>query len=60
MAGFAPVFMIEQVVHAHPHDVSIFAGGPLTNLALAVRLDPRLVKEPVFMGAFQHLAPAGL
>jgi inosine-uridine nucleoside N-ribohydrolase len=57
VAGLAPVFMIEQV-HAHPHEVSIFAGGPLTNLALAVRLDPdfpRLVKELVFMGAFQHL-----
>jgi inosine-uridine nucleoside N-ribohydrolase len=49
--------MIEQV-HAHPHEVSIFAGGPLTNVALAVRLDPdfpRLAKELVFMGAFQHL-----
>jgi inosine-uridine nucleoside N-ribohydrolase len=35
----AAIFMIKQV-HAHPHEVSIFAGGPLTNLALAVRLDP--------------------
>jgi purine nucleosidase len=50
---FAPIFMIEQV-RAHPHAVSIFAGGPLTNLAIAVRLDPefpKLVKELVFMGA---------
>jgi inosine-uridine nucleoside N-ribohydrolase len=56
-ALLAPIFMIEQV-HAHPHEVSIFAGGPLTNVALAVRLDPdfpRLAKELVFMGAFQHL-----
>ena len=46
-------FMIRQV-HAHPHEISIFAGGPLTDIALAVRTDPEfasLVKELVFMGA---------
>jgi inosine-uridine nucleoside N-ribohydrolase len=45
--------MIRQV-HAHPHAISIFAGGPLTNVALAVRMDPEfasLVKELVFFGA---------
>ncbi|PYE18404.1 inosine-uridine nucleoside N-ribohydrolase [Paraburkholderia silvatlantica] len=45
-------FMIEQV-HAHPHEVTIFAGGPLTNIALAIRIDPdfsRLSKGLVFMG----------
>jgi inosine-uridine nucleoside N-ribohydrolase len=49
----APEFMIRQV-HAHPHEISIFAGGPLTDLALAVRMDPEfasLVKELVFFGA---------
>ena len=49
----APEFMIRQV-HAHPHEISIFAGGPLTNLALAVRTDAEfasLVKELVFFGA---------
>jgi inosine-uridine nucleoside N-ribohydrolase len=53
-------FMIEQV-HAHPHEVSIFAGVPLTNLALAVRLDPdfpSLAKELVFEGAFLNLGYA--
>jgi inosine-uridine nucleoside N-ribohydrolase len=53
-------FMIEQV-HAHPHEVSIFAGGTLTNLALAVRLDPdfrSLAKELVFEGAFLNLGYA--
>ena len=35
----APEFMIRQV-HAHPHEISIFAGGPLTDIALAVRTDP--------------------
>jgi len=56
----AAIFMIEQV-HAHPHEVSIFAGGPLTNLALAVRLDPdfpSLAKELVFEGAFLNLGYA--
>jgi inosine-uridine nucleoside N-ribohydrolase len=57
--SFAPIFMIQQV-HAHPHEVSIFAGGPLTNLAITLRLDPefpKLVKELVFMGALVNLQP---
>jgi inosine-uridine nucleoside N-ribohydrolase len=48
----AAEFMIRQV-HAHPHEISIFAGGPLTDIALAVRADPEfasLVKELVFFG----------
>jgi inosine-uridine nucleoside N-ribohydrolase len=52
-AELAPEFMIRQV-HAHPHEICIFAGGPLTDLALAVRMDPEfagLVKELVFFGA---------
>jgi inosine-uridine nucleoside N-ribohydrolase len=52
-SGYAPEFMIEQV-HAHPNQVSIFAAGPLTDIALAIRMDPefaRLAKQLVFMGA---------
>jgi inosine-uridine nucleoside N-ribohydrolase len=43
-----------RMVHAHPHQVTILAAGPLTNLALAIREDPDfagLAKELVFMGA---------
>jgi inosine-uridine nucleoside N-ribohydrolase len=45
-------FMIRQV-HAHPHEVTIFEGGPMTNLALAIRIDPEfagLAKRLVFQG----------
>jgi len=46
-------FMI-RMVHEHPHQVVILAAGPMTNLALAQRIDPEfasLAKELVFMGA---------
>jgi inosine-uridine nucleoside N-ribohydrolase len=49
----AAAFLIEQV-HKYPHRVSIYAGGPMTDLALAIRLDPEfasLTKQLVFMGA---------
>ncbi len=42
-----------RMVHKFPHEVSIYAGGPMTNLALAITIDPEfagLVKELVFMG----------
>ncbi|MGS0647416.1 nucleoside hydrolase [Komagataeibacter melomenusus] len=45
-------FLIEQV-HAHPHEVTIVAAGPLTNLALAIREDPSFAetaKQLIFMG----------
>ncbi len=53
----AALFLI-RMVRAHPHAVTIMACGPLTNLALAQRLDPEfagLVKELVVMGG--SLAP---
>ncbi|MES2390567.1 MAG: nucleoside hydrolase [Acidobacteriota bacterium] len=45
-------FLIRQV-RAHPHQVTIYAAGPLTNIALAVAIDPEFValtKGLVIMG----------
>ena len=45
-------FLIRQV-HAHPHEVTIYAAGPLTNIALAISIDPEfaaLTKGIVLMG----------
>jgi purine nucleosidase len=43
-----------RMVHRYPHEITIYEGGPMTNLALAISVDPELpglVKELVFMGA---------
>ena len=45
-------FLVRQV-RAHPHEVTIYAAGPLTNIALAVSIDPEfasLTKGIVIMG----------
>jgi purine nucleosidase len=45
-------FLIRQV-RAHPHEVTIYAAGPMTNIALAIRIDPEfaaLTKGIVMMG----------
>jgi purine nucleosidase len=42
-----------RMVREHPHQVTIYAGGPMTNLAMALMLEPefaRLSKGLVFMG----------
>ncbi len=42
-----------RMVHKFPNQVTIYAGGPMTNLALAISIDPEfagLAKELVFMG----------
>jgi inosine-uridine nucleoside N-ribohydrolase len=42
-----------RTVHSHPNQVTIYAGGPMTNLALAIAIDPHfpeLTKGLVFMG----------
>lgn len=43
-----------RMVRKYPGQVTIYAGGPMTNLALAISIDPefpRLAKELIFMGA---------
>ena len=49
-------FMV-RMVRKYPHEVTIYEGGPMTNLALAIALDPEfagLAKELVFMGGSLH------
>jgi len=49
----APHFLI-RMTHKFPNEITIYAGGPMTNLALAISIDPefpKLAKELVFMGA---------
>jgi purine nucleosidase len=50
---------IIRMVHKYPHEVTIYAGGPLSNLALALSIDPKvadLAQELVIMGG--SIAPA--
>ena len=49
---WAPDLIIEMI-HAAPHELSLIAIGPLTNIALAVEKDPSivaLVKDVIIMG----------
>jgi purine nucleosidase len=51
-SGTAAQFIVDMV-HKYPGEVVLWAGGPLTNYALALRLDPsvaKLAKEFVLMG----------
>jgi purine nucleosidase len=43
-----------RIVHKFPNEITIYEAGPMTNLALAISIDPEfagLAKELVFMGA---------
>ena len=45
-------FMV-RMAHQYPHEVTIYAAGPMTDLALAIALDPHFpefVKELIVMG----------
>jgi inosine-uridine nucleoside N-ribohydrolase len=56
--GHAANFIVEAV-NAHPGEVVIWGGGPLTNIALALMLDPKLpekAKELVLMGGGINMA----
>src|SRR5437660_1745936 len=48
------VHFLVRMVHKFPNEITIYEGGPMTNLALAISMDPEfagLAKELVFMGA---------
>ena len=47
------VHFLIRMVHKYPHQVTIYEGGPMTNLALAISIDPQfaeLAQELFFMG----------
>ncbi|HTW67376.1 MAG TPA: nucleoside hydrolase [Bryobacteraceae bacterium] len=47
------VHFLVRMVHQYPHQVTVYEGGPMTNLALAISIDPHfaeLAQELVFMG----------
>jgi purine nucleosidase len=52
------VHFLLRKVHQFPHEVTIYEGGPMTNLAVAISIDPQfpeLAEQLVFMGG--SLAP---
>ena len=54
---------IVRMVHQYPGEVVVWAGGPLTNIALALRLDPEvatLAKELVLMGSGMYANNGGI
>ena len=62
LAEHAANFII-RMVRKHPNEVTIWAGGPLTNVALALGLDPEvatLARELVLMGAGFNVGEGGI
>jgi inosine-uridine nucleoside N-ribohydrolase len=48
---------IIRTIRAHPNEVTVYCGGPMTNLALAAMLAPDIVpitREVIFMGGSMH------
>ena len=57
--GHAVSFIIDTVMAAEPGEITLVATGPLTNIALAARIEPRIVgriAELVVMGGGFHEA----
>ncbi|WP_459587465.1 uridine-preferring nucleoside hydrolase UriH [Corynebacterium camporealensis] len=55
--GHAVDFLITTIMEAEPQTITLVPTGPLTNIALAVRKEPRIVervKEVVLMGGGYH------
>ncbi len=54
---------IVRMVRKYPREVTLWAGGPLTNFALALRLDPEvasLARELVLMGSGFNVGRGGI
>jgi purine nucleosidase len=52
-AGEDAAHFLLRMVHKYPGEITIYEGGPMTNLALAMTIDPEfpsLAKELVYMG----------
>ncbi|MEM2896369.1 MAG: nucleoside hydrolase [Candidatus Bathyarchaeia archaeon] len=55
-------FIIETIMNSKPNEITLIATGPLTNIAVAIILEPDLVKrvkELVIMGGAYGLTPYG-
>ena len=47
-----------RIVHKYPHEVTIYEGGPMTNLAISLDLElPSLAQGLVFMGGSRARRP---
>lgn len=52
------VDFIVETIRANPHEITLLAVGPLTNIALAIRQDPGivpLIKQIIYMGGAVHV-----
>jgi len=57
-ASYLAASLIIHTIHTHPGQLSILSLGPMTNLALAVRLDPTIVpltREVIIMGGSSNI-----
>jgi purine nucleosidase len=57
------VDFIIRMVHKYPGEVTLWAGGPLTNIALAIRKDPAVVgltKQLILMGSGFNVGMGGI
>ena len=56
--GHAVNWIIDTIMNAEPKTITLVPTGPLTNIALAVRMEPRIVnrvKEVLLMGGGYHV-----